>query len=128
MMWLSRLHGIQFDIPAGQRSSRFLEVCLRNRPDTTKPQALPRLAEQVVGQNTYLTLKYRQLMVPGKLVYRVGVSGDLAGWDDSETDIEQIGYPIPTGDGLTEEVTVRLTVPLVTLNQAYLRLNVMQMP
>ena len=106
----------------------FLKFAFGMDPAQPDPQALPRLGKEVVGQDSYLTLKYRQRMVPGKLAYRVDVSGDLFAWDDSETVIEEIGYPIPTGDGFTEEVTIRLTVPLEALDQGYLRLNVMQVP
>lgn len=49
-------------------------------------------------------------------------------WDYSESQIEQIGLPVPTGDGVTEEVTVRRTTPIETLGQGYLRLKVLRSP
>lgn len=98
--------------------------------DPTRPDllALPKVSLAEEGANTYLTLKYRHLMVAGGLSYQVGVSGNLTAWDYSETQIEQIGLPAPTGDGLTEEITVRLTVPMETLGQVYLQLKVLRSP
>ena len=58
----------------------------------------------------------------------VGVSGDLQAWDWTESQIEQLGLPVATGDGLTEEVTVRVATPIGTLAKKFLRLRVNQRP
>ena len=73
-------------------------------------------------------MKYRQLIGQTTLDYNVGVSGDLQAWDWTESQIEQLGPPVATGDGLTEEVTVRVATPIDGTAQKFLRLRVDQLP
>lgn len=89
---------------------------------------LPSAALQSADGNRYLTLKYRQRIGQQALDYNVGVSGDLQAWDWTESQIEQLGLPVATGDGLTEEVTVRVTTPINALERKFLRLKVGQWP
>ena len=55
-------------------------------------------------------------------------SGDLQAWDWTESQIEQLGAPVATGDGLTEEVTVRVATPINGTAQKFLKLRVEQLP
>ena len=73
-------------------------------------------------------MKYRQLIARTTLDYNVGVSGDLQAWDWTESQIEQLGPPAATGDGLTEEVTVRVATPIDGTGQKFLKLRVEQLP
>ena len=73
-------------------------------------------------------MKYRQLIGQTTLDYNVGVSGDLQAWDWTESQIEQLGLPAATGDGLTEEVTVRVAPPINGMSQKFLMLRVEQLP
>ena len=73
-------------------------------------------------------MKYRQLIGQTTLDYNVGVSGDLQAWDWTESQIEQLGAPVATGDGLTEEVTVRFATPVTAVPQKFLTLRVSQLP
>jgi hypothetical protein len=108
--------------------SDFLKYAFCLDPAQPSAPLLPQASAEAEGPGSYLTLRYRQLMVPGTLSYRVGVSGDLVAWDYSESLIEQIGLPVPTGDGVTEEVTVRLATPVEVLPRAYLRVKVSEGP
>ena len=129
MQFFGNLTAASMNTDTGSTGIRdFLKYAFGLDPAQPSPLLLPQASAETEGTSSYLTLRYRQLMVPGNLIYQVGVSGDLVTWDYSESQIEQIGLPVPTGDGVTEEVTVRLTVPLETIEQGYLRLNLMQSP
>ena len=52
-------------------------------------------------------------------------SGDFQAWDWTESQIEQLGPPVATGDG---EVTVRVAVPIDGMTQKFLKLRVEQLP
>jgi hypothetical protein len=62
----------------------------------------------------YFVLRYRRLLSPGALVYAVETSEDFVTWSSDAANQEQIGSPAPTGDGLTEAVTVRIKPALGT--------------
>ena len=70
--------------------------------------ALPRVAIITDGPSQYLTFTYRRLMAWDGPPEVVEVSDDLDSWDDTESQIEQVGSPTPNGDGFTETRTVRL--------------------
>ena len=87
--------------------------------------ALPRVAKTSAGFFEYLTFTYRRRIgLPG-FSSRVCVSDNLADWDRSESQIES-GNPVPTGDGITETVTVRLKTPINTGGQKFIRLEINQ--
>ena len=52
----------------------------------------------------------------------------MQAWDWTESQIEQLGPPVATGDGLTEEVTVRVATPIGGTAQKFLKLRVEQVP
>ncbi len=51
----------------------------------------------------------------------VSISDDLEHWDDSETAVEPVGVPVPTGDGISEIVTYRLVSGLPLPAKKYFR-------
>ena len=73
-------------------------------------------------------MNYSQLIGQTTLDYNVGVSGDMQVWDWTESQIEQLGPPVATGDGLTEAVTVRVATPIDGLAKKFLKLRVNQLP
>ncbi|MEO7098198.1 MAG: fibronectin type III domain-containing protein [Luteolibacter sp.] len=76
-------------------------------PDTT---ATPRVATATnpADNKPYLVLTYRRLLAPVALTYLIEVSSDSTNWSSSSSNYEEIGSPSPTGDGLTETVSVRI--------------------
>ena len=76
-------------------------------PDTT---GTPRVttATNPADNQSYLVLTYRRLLSPAELTYLIEVSSDSANWSSSSSNYEEIGSPSPTGDGLTETVSVRI--------------------
>ena len=62
----------------------------------------------------YLTLRYRRLLAPGPLQYRIEVSSDLTTWTATPGDFTELPPALPTGDGLTETVTIRVLPALDT--------------
>ncbi len=82
---------------------------------------------QNAGGANYLTFSYQQVVSVSNLTYTVEVSDDLQTGDWTEIQIEQLGEPVPSGDGATEVVTVRLKVPISALpDKKFLRLKVKQ--
>lgn len=88
--------------------SDFLKQALGLDPGNHDPEALPRVVTGGQAGGVGPVFKYRRPIAPGPLQYNIGVSEDLGVWDWSESQIEQVGVPTPTGDGFTEEVTLRL--------------------
>jgi hypothetical protein len=58
----------------------------------------------------------------------VGVSDNLLVWDWTQAQISQVGVPAPTGDGVTEEVTVRVNTPIAGAAKKFLSLRVTDSP
>jgi dienelactone hydrolase len=77
------------------------------------------------AQKTYLVCTYRRRIVSGALNYAVEVSGDLAGWHSGAGYLQPVGVPMPTGDGVTECVTVR-ALPAIEdgLGRTFVRVRV----
>ena len=73
---------------------------------------LPHLAIQTINEHNYLTFVYRRLIGSGGIPVKVGISNDLLIWDETETEVETVGDPVPTGDEVTETVTVRCKTPI----------------
>ncbi len=59
-------------------------------------------------QQPYLVIRYRRLLAPGTLTYIMEVSRDCAAWSSAASSFEEIAPAQPTGDGLTETVSVRI--------------------
>ncbi len=80
-----------------------------NIPDTLGLPTVERLLNPADGK-TYPILTHRRRIVPGPLQYILETSPNLTGaWAiQPPALIEQIGAPIPTGDGITESVKLRL--------------------
>ena len=75
----------------------------------------------------YLILRYRRLLTPGALVYSVEFSNNLQTWSPAVgADFEPAASPTPTGDGLTETVSLRIKPSLFAPGQPpkHLRLRV----
>ena len=114
--------------PEGDGIANWLEDAFGLNPLQANVSKLPTAALQTTGGNRYLTMKYRQLIGQTTLDYNVGVSGDLQAWDWTESQLDQLGPPVATGDGLTEEVTVRVAAPIGGTVQKFLKLRVEQWP
>jgi hypothetical protein len=67
-----------------------------------------------IGNLSYFTYRYLRLAGDSDIGYTVGVSDDLVTWDWTENQVTPVGSPTPSGDGITEEVIVRLKTPLTT--------------
>jgi len=76
----------------------------------------------------YLALKFRRLIGITSLSYSVSTSDDLVNWDDTGSSLSLVGSPVPTGDGVTEEVTVRVSQPAIESTRKFLRLRVTTLP
>ena len=77
--------------------------------------ALPQAGTQVDGGTgqRHLTLSYRRLLLnPSGVQYFLETSANMTSWQPAGADVEQLSV-IPTGDGATETVTVRV-VPAMT--------------
>ena len=85
----------------------------------------PALILDAYDGKTYLTWHYRRLLAPGALSYLVETASDLATWHSGPGWVEEVGAAQPTGDGLTETVTIR-ALPAVTTggSNGHLRLRV----
>ncbi len=70
-----------------------------------------------VTQRKYLTLTYAHRTGNSGLSYTVEVSDDQLTWDGSGSQVETVGSPTPTGDGVTEWVKTRLKAPVDSVAQ-----------
>jgi hypothetical protein len=76
-------------------------------------------------QKTFVVSTYRRRVDSGALSYVVEVSDDLAAWHSGPAYSEVVGAPVPTGDGITESITVRALPAIEDGNgRLFLRLRV----
>jgi len=76
-------------------------------------KAMPKGAIQTIGESSYFTFTYQRRLlgwIGGPI--KVSISDDLITWDDTEGQLEYVGTPIPTADGVTETVTIRVKAPI----------------
>jgi len=66
---------------------------------------------EITGQK-YLTLEFLRRTDAPHLDYLPVVSDDVINWDRTQSEIAPVGLPAPSGDGVTERVKVRHTVPI----------------
>ena len=74
--------------------------------------SIPHIAVEQVGANHYLTCTFRRLLGWTGNAALVSLSNDLNGWDTSGNQLEPAGNVVPSGDGFTEIVKVRLKTPI----------------
>jgi hypothetical protein len=101
-----------------------LKYAFNGNPFTIDGSILPTSAAEWNSGNTHLTFSYRQRLANSDLSYVVEVSNDLKIWDATGAQIEMVGAPIPTGDGVTQQVKVRVKTPLA--NRTFVRLRVIR--
>lgn len=76
-------------------------------------------------QEPHLILRYRRLILPpSNLVYDIETSADMQTWALAMSSTAQVINTTPTGDGMTELVTVRLLPSLNEIPRRFARLNV----
>jgi hypothetical protein len=88
---------------------------------------VPTVAIEVFGSSHYLTYSFPRLLGWAGNAAVVSVSDDLVTWDDTGNQIEPVSV-IPSGDGVTEIVKVRLTTPIGNgpIPKKFLRLKLTQ--
>jgi uncharacterized repeat protein (TIGR01451 family) len=82
------------------------------------------MAVSAASGSTYLTLTYTRRIGSTDLGYIIAVSTNLTTWDKTHAMIEQVGAPVPVGDGQSERVTVRYKNPVSTTPKVFLRVDV----
>ncbi|MFZ4763382.1 MAG: cadherin-like beta sandwich domain-containing protein, partial [Roseimicrobium sp.] len=88
-----------------------LEYALGGSPTDATNSLLPASssATNPADGERYLTISYRRRTVPGTLIYRLQRSSNLTSWENIPgVSLEQLGPPVPTGDGTIEIVTFRV--------------------
>ncbi len=110
--------------PVKSGTSNLLKYAFNGNPFTKDASILPASAAEASAGSTYLTFSYRQRLASTDLTYSVEVSDDLKTWDASGTQVEFVAAPIPTGDGVTQQVKVRVKTPMASLPKKFIRLRV----
>jgi hypothetical protein len=73
---------------------------------------LPRMGVEVVNSSPYVTYTFRRLLGWTGNAPVVGVSDNLISWDETGAQLESAAPIVPSGDGVTEIVKIRLTTPI----------------
>ena len=105
--------------PDGDGISNLLEYAFNLLPLTASSSGLPTIAIapagaaaqglNALGAGLELRISYnRRIGATSGVTYRVDVSDNLLIWDTTGSQIEEVGAPVPNGDGLTEHVTCRV--------------------
>ena len=124
--------------PEGDRISNLYEFAFVLAADQVDgAEMLPAAMKTEVNNETYLALTYRRrtggsgtrgvdYTVDG-IQYVVEVSQDLQAvtWQSGATHVQPVGSPAANGDG-SEEVVVRMNLPVTAMPQGFMRLNVVQ--
>ena len=112
--------------PDGDKISNILEFALGLNPQVSSSEKMPTAQVQsnpADGQN-YLTYTYPRRIGASALTYTVQTSPDFSVWSSGAAVTEQIGA-IPSADGATERVVVRILPALSPANPArFVRLRV----
>lgn len=96
-------------------------------PSATQEYAVNSLQTNVSDGKKYLTLTFVRRIDRATINYVVAVSDDLATWDRTGTQLEQVGAATANSDGVTETVAVRvLSDPQVT-SRKFVRLEVSEL-
>jgi hypothetical protein len=82
------------------------------------------LATDSVDGKEYFHIAYVRRIERNGLQYVVAVSDDLITWDRTQTQVQQVGSPHPTGDGETEIVTFRLLASPEVAAKKFVRIEV----
>lgn len=95
-------------------------------PGPSGLNALPQVNSQVDGGTglRHLTLSYRRLLSnPSGVQYLLEISGNLTSWQPAGADVEQLSV-VPTGDGSTETVTIRVVPGMTPGTAKFVRVRV----
>lgn len=111
----------------GDGINDLLESAFNLNPAVRDGSGLPVVSVQTDsgnGQN-YLTLQFRRRIQPGGLRYIVETSNSLASpsWTSAGGDTQELSAT-PTGDGVTSNVTVRVTPATIAALRKFVRLRV----
>ena len=88
-------------------------------------QAQPVLGMMNGGDDkTYLTLSFRRRLQASGFTYIVETSSDLTTWSSTGGDVTEIGTT-PTGDGVTEVCTCRITPAVSDTSKKFVRVRPM---
>lgn len=89
----------------------FMEFALNTDPKAPSSDSCPKISVVVnpADAERYPTITYRRRISPGTLTYSIRSSPDLNAWSDVPAgQLEQVGPPVPVGDGITEVVDFRI--------------------
>ena len=76
-----------------------------------------------LGDEKHLTLSFRRRIDSSEVTYEVETAADLDDWQGGPGFVEQIGIPVPNGDG-TETVQVRVIDPVSADPTRFIRLRI----
>jgi|GEM_PF-3154658 len=82
------------------------------------------LQTNVADGQRYLYLTFVRRIVRTDIEYIVAVSDNLSTWDRTQVQVQQVGAPVPTGDGETEQVTFRVLANPAITDRKFVRVEV----
>lgn len=94
-----------------------------SRPSTPDEFLVQNLVRDAGTNQEYLTITFAQRIDTTAVSYVVALSNDLKTWDRTQTQVEQVGTPVPNDDGITESVTVRAKTSTSILAKQFLRVE-----
>lgn len=112
--------------PDGNGISTLMEHAFGISSETADPHSLlPTTMVQTDAETgeSFLIMEYRRRLARIGLTYAVETSEDLTSWDDTEVNVIEQSV-VPTGDGVTETVRVRVTPSMDFTDRKFIRLKV----
>lgn len=107
--------------------SNLLEHALGIPAGTANPRAMlpaATLQSEPGTGDKYLTMQFRRRIQRAGISYTIETSSNLATWDNTGASVQEVGT-VPTGDGTTEVVTIRVTPAMSGANPTkFVRLSV----
>jgi len=107
----------------GNGHSALLEHAMAIPSGTAAHALMPAASVQSDAGGKWLTMSYRRRVPHGGLVYTIETSDDLVTWDSTQAAVTETSAT-PSGDGVTEIVSVRITPAAGTVPRRFARLRV----
>jgi uncharacterized delta-60 repeat protein len=108
----------------GDGVTNLMKYALGLNPHSTALGHLPTSFVTSDQTGSFVNFTFQRLAQTTDIAFDIGLSYDLQQWDYSGSQLDQVGSPVLSSDGQTEQFTVRLRSPISQISKAFFDLRV----